>query len=1041
MAERYPRCGARALIAGALTSLALVGLVAPVAGAGGSAPATTEGQRRPARGCVRLADEVDRANRVDDHDVRIDLDRGCPQGRQALVIRANNGRQVTIDGHGSSLSGGHVDSLLRIRPGAVVVLEALVFYDSDAGAIENEGGRVEIRRSTFLGNRGGAIENASGRLVISDSTFTRNRAGEGGALLSDGGNVTITRSTFAHNVATQGDGGAILMDGGRLTIVNSTFSGNSSGRGGGAIASVDATKVTLTSSTLWGNVANSGGGLTGPATVDNTIVAGNQQGNCGAGALLEGEAKHGPPNNIADTHECGKSFFFSDAIGIDTALVDNGGSTATHALLQGSAAVDAGANRYCAPTDQRGVARARDKADPCDIGAFEGVALVDPDPEPLPTVSARPVNDAPDAARSSATAVPGGEPLGIDLARLVVDAETADGDLVYELTGPEPTEGELSLVGSVLIYSAGDEAAGRDVIGYRVTDRGAPDGCTGGPESCAAAKSATARIVVTISSGESTSPPPPQPLGPDLFLEEVILELVPGDVSAGPGGRAILAAGEESLHLSGRIVNNGDEPSTATTLAVTTTGWEGPPIAVPPLMPGEAVEIDESMDPPPGVEDDTKFTVTIGAVEGETDATNNAKPNVLAVRAESGGSRTVVVIVVLAIVLAAVAVAVLMHLARRVSAPSTVSVHGHDPAGGAAAFDGLTELADAFLGAEPGPPLWEAGRTATGLRDALGDDEAARLIGTMFWRAFVESHQLDDLLREAGASDAARAHPEVLVVPHAGGSRFDLVVLDAQFSGEEPSPVTVTPDSGALVGAWSRASARTRLAGAALLKEQGFARSALAKVLEEVAGLPTFGIVVVRKPELVLTSSLSPPWGVASEEEEPSSTAGVVVVDSKGRTGVTVADHAVRGREKVMIDGRLGTIVSSDPISDSAFVEVELAGLDLARGQKGPLSGVSPRQMEVAEFDGVRSGKTSTRVTGWDPTILTTESFIQTKIVTEPVTLPGDSGAALVDGDGHILGFAFYTTGLNQQPAHSGWIWAESVYRAHGLHPWVEGGP
>jgi hypothetical protein len=106
---------------------------------------------------------------------------------------------------------------------------------------------------------------------------------------------------------------------------------------------------------------------------------------------------------------------------------------------------------------------------------------------------------------------------------------------------------------------------------------------------------------------------------------------------------------------------------------------------------------------------------------------------------------------------------------------------------------------------------------------------------------------------------------------------------------------------------------------------------------------------------------------------------------------------------------------------------------ELTRGAKGPLSGMSPRVMEVVEFDGIRSGKTTTTVTGWDPTILTVESYIQNKIVTEPVTMPGDSGAALIDGDGHVLGFAFYTTGMNARPQHSAWIWAESVYRAHGL--------
>jgi hypothetical protein len=50
-------------------------------------------------------------------------------------------------------------------------------------------------------------------------------------------------------------------------------------------------------------------------------------------------------------------------------LGDNGGSTPTHALLDGSPAIDAGTSEGCPATDQRGVARPQGSA--CDIGSFE----------------------------------------------------------------------------------------------------------------------------------------------------------------------------------------------------------------------------------------------------------------------------------------------------------------------------------------------------------------------------------------------------------------------------------------------------------------------------------------------------------------------------------------------------------------------------------------------------------------------------------------------------------------------------------------------
>jgi hypothetical protein len=50
-------------------------------------------------------------------------------------------------------------------------------------------------------------------------------------------------------------------------------------------------------------------------------------------------------------------------------LADNGGPTLTHALLNGSPAIDAANTDVCPATDQRGVAR--DAA--CDVGSFEYV--------------------------------------------------------------------------------------------------------------------------------------------------------------------------------------------------------------------------------------------------------------------------------------------------------------------------------------------------------------------------------------------------------------------------------------------------------------------------------------------------------------------------------------------------------------------------------------------------------------------------------------------------------------------------------------------
>jgi hypothetical protein len=76
-------------------------------------------------------------------------------------------------------------------------------------------------------------------------------------------------------------------------------------------------------------------------------------------------------NVVEDPNNC--AFAASgDETGIDPdldALADNGGNTWTHALLEGSLAIDGGDDAYCPATDQRGKIR----FSPCDVGAYEYV--------------------------------------------------------------------------------------------------------------------------------------------------------------------------------------------------------------------------------------------------------------------------------------------------------------------------------------------------------------------------------------------------------------------------------------------------------------------------------------------------------------------------------------------------------------------------------------------------------------------------------------------------------------------------------------------
>ena len=163
--------------------------------------------------------------------------------------------------------------------------------------------------------------------------------------------------------------------------------------------------------------------------------------------------------------------------------------------------------------------------------------------------------------------------------------------------------------------------------------------------------------------------------------------------------------------------------------------------------------------------------------------------------------------------------------------------------------------------------------------------------------------------------------------------------------------------------------------------------------------------------------------------------------DSYGRDGVTVSFHGVAGGttsvamgSSVTVDSRAGTVQSSDRISDSCFVELASFGSGTPKTTTGPLMHVTPRQHDQATFDGLASGNgSSATISGWSPDLPFVAANNQLKVFTDDVTSRGDSGSALLESTGSILGFSFYRTSVGTTPAFSAWIWAHSVFSIHKL--------
>ncbi len=226
---------------------------------------------------------------------------------------------------------------------------------------------------------GGGILNA-GFLAINNSTISSNQAssgtnGSGGGIYSTGA-LLISSSTFTGNQAYDFGGGLVNVDG-SATITNSTFSGNTvlgiDSQGGG-LSGYGAADTTLYNTTISDNSGSLSGGLANPVGgmmyLTNTIVANSAGFDCSAGGTFGGNS-----NNLIEDMSCGNMAYLSGDPNLGP-LTNNGGLTDTHALLDGSIAIDSGTNLNCPLTDQRGITRPQHET--CDIGAYEVLDVTAP---------------------------------------------------------------------------------------------------------------------------------------------------------------------------------------------------------------------------------------------------------------------------------------------------------------------------------------------------------------------------------------------------------------------------------------------------------------------------------------------------------------------------------------------------------------------------------------------------------------------------------------------------------------------------------------
>jgi hypothetical protein len=246
---------------------------------------------------------------------------------------------------------------------------------------------------------GGGIALVDGGLSIFTSEVRENStAGRGAGIAAWNSQLLLIDSTVAANSAYHGGG---LWSDGATDLSNSTVSGNSAFVGGGAfIASTTNAVFAIRQGTVTANTATLAGGLfveSGDLIVDGSIVAQNQAGygpdvtglagtsldvrfsliGSNQGTALV-ESPIGTPDGNGNLIGGAGLGLIDPLLG---PLAENGGPTRTHALLPGSAAIDAGDPAAIANMngvgefDQRGIPHSRVAIGRIDIGAYEVPAV------------------------------------------------------------------------------------------------------------------------------------------------------------------------------------------------------------------------------------------------------------------------------------------------------------------------------------------------------------------------------------------------------------------------------------------------------------------------------------------------------------------------------------------------------------------------------------------------------------------------------------------------------------------------------------------
>ena len=312
-------------------------------------------------GSLRAA--VDAANANADHNT-ITFAANLAGQTITLLTQLELTSDITIDGDVNNdntaditLSGGTTTRIIRQTVGDT---------DVKLMSLTLTGGSSSLGAAIFSYSNAGSLEIRNSNLLKNVSTDV------GGALATNNTTTTIINTLVQGNSALRG--GGLYFYGGSNTIVNSTIVGNSSLSVGGGLY-IDG-NLSVFNSTITGNRANSdgigteqGGGIfkfddggellsiLNTVLADNVIGTGSALNDVNSGVTGQIHVRNSAFGSAAaaSVSSNGTNLFGQSAAQLALGeLLDNGGTTLTRSMLDGSVLINAGANGF-GPIDTKDI--------------------------------------------------------------------------------------------------------------------------------------------------------------------------------------------------------------------------------------------------------------------------------------------------------------------------------------------------------------------------------------------------------------------------------------------------------------------------------------------------------------------------------------------------------------------------------------------------------------------------------------------------------------------------------------------------------------